>query len=108
MEDIYFEVVNLPISQLLDLIVAAIVNNRIQEMKHFDRRSMQKQWSIILLLYQAVVNHVLLQQYVSAIELLLIRHLAKLLMPLQTAALLWPSMENMQRFVLKLACLCST
>lgn len=67
-------------------------------MKTLSWESIRKQWRITLLLYLVMSNHVLLQQYVSATVLLLIKLWAKLLMPLQTAAWLWPSMEIMQRY----------
>lgn len=70
-----------------------------QEMKTSNRESMQKQWRTTLLPYLAISNHVPLQQYVSATVLLLIKLGAKLLMPLQTAVWLWPSMEIMQRYL---------
>lgn len=67
-------------------------------MKTLNWESIQKQWRITLLLYLAISSHALLWLYVSATVLLLIRRWAKLLMPLQTAAWLWPLMQIMLRY----------
>ena len=69
-----------------------------QEMRTLNWETIQKQWSTTLLLYLVISNHGLLQQFVLATVLLLIKLQAKLLMPLQIAAWLWPLMKIMQRY----------
>lgn len=80
------------------LIFIIFLNNRGQGMKTLKWESIQKLQRITLLLYHAILNHVLLWQYVSATVLLLIKLWVKSPMQLQTVVWLLLLMEVMQRY----------
>lgn len=91
----------IPIICILTLILIIILlKTSMQEMRTLNWEIIQKQWRTTLLLYLVISNHDLLQQFVLATVLLLIKLQAKLLMPLRIAAWLWPLMKIMQRYAL--------
>ncbi|KAI5424431.1 hypothetical protein KIW84_030572, partial [Lathyrus oleraceus] len=87
------------IEELLSLAatIQELLDHRKAGNENFKMGNIQKRWRTTLLLYLVISNHALLQQYVLATVLLHIKLQAKLLMPLRTAAWLWPLMEIMQR-----------